>query len=121
MYYKASFFTACCLNTTHFRQYCGGIYCRTSVNCFWVIDNSQQVLNMINFSTLYTSIPHDSLSQVLKCLVKEAYKVKDSTFFWWYTVCNGKVVWTDIPSARQSLTEDKLILYEEYLIDYANI
>ena len=38
--------------------------------------------------------------------------------FWWYTVCNGKVVWTDIPSARHSQTEDKIILYEEYLIDY---
>ena len=31
----------------HFRQYCNGIYCKTGVNCFWVIDNSQQVLSTL--------------------------------------------------------------------------
>ena len=68
----------CCLNTimTHFRQYCNGIYCKTGVNCFWVIENSQHVLSTLNtinyfssakhsdsydFSTLYTSIPHNFL------------------------------------------------------------
>ena len=50
-------------------------YNRTGVNCFWIVDNSQQVLNRIckinyfspakhinsfDFSTLYTSIPHDT-------------------------------------------------------------
>ena len=54
--------------SSHFRQYCSGIYCRTGVNCFWIIDNSQQVLVKSTtflllsiFSTLYTSIPHTSL------------------------------------------------------------
>ena len=43
-----------CLHTiiTHFKQYCNGIYCKTGVNCFLVIDNSQQVLN-----TLIVSLP----------------------------------------------------------------
>ena len=30
---------------------------------------------------------------------------------------NGKVAWSDVPSTRHSLTEDKLISYLEYLID----
>ena len=32
-------------------------------------------------------------------------------------------MWSDVPSARQSLTEDKLITYVEYLIDnvYVNV
>ena len=36
---------------------------------------------------------------------------------------NGKVVWSDVPSTRQSLTEDRLISYVEYLIDniYVNV
>ena len=40
----------CCLNTimNHFRQYCSGIYCKTGVNCFWVIENSQHVLGALN-------------------------------------------------------------------------
>ena len=41
--------------------------------------------------------------------------MRDNTFL---EVCsNGKGVWSDVPSARQSLTEDKLITYVEYLID----
>ena len=123
-----------CLNTiiNHFRQYCNGIYCRTGVNCFWVIENSQQVLSTLkkikyfssakhcdsyDFSTLYTSIPHDSLKQAM---IQEAYRVRDV----FLVVCsNGKGVWSDVPSARQSLTEDKLITYVEYLIDnvYVNV
>ena len=75
-----------CLNTimTHYRQYCNGIYARTGVHCFWVIENSQQVLNTLSrinyfslakhndnydFSTLYTSVPHDSLKHAMKCLI----------------------------------------------------
>ena len=59
------------LITTHYKQYCNGIFCRTGVNCFWIVDNSQQVLSALSkinyfsvakhfdsydFSTLYTSI-----------------------------------------------------------------
>ena len=127
-----------CLNTiiNHFRQYCNGIYCRTGVNCFWVIENSQQVLSTLkkinyfssakhcdsyDFSTLYTSIPHDSLKQAMKYLIQEAYRVRDNVFL--VVRSNGKGVWSDVPSARQSLTDDKLITYVEYLIDnvYVNV
>ena len=74
---------------THLRQYCNGVYCRTGVNCFWVIENSQQVLSTLDrvnyfssakhsdsydFSTLYTSIPHDFLKYALKSLIQEAFK-----------------------------------------------
>jgi len=61
---------------TQFKEYCNGIYRNTGINCFWIINNSQQVLQSLHlfnvnskavgfenfdFSTLYTSIPHDSL------------------------------------------------------------
>ena len=74
-----------------------------------------------DFSTLYTSIPHDSLKHALKCLIQEAYKMRDNTFH--VVRNNGKVVWSDVPSTRQSLTEDRLISYVEYLIDniYVNV
>ena len=65
------------------------IYNRTGVNFFWIVDNSQQVLNRLrktnyfspakhfdsfDFYTLYTSIPHDSLKMALTSLVMETYR-----------------------------------------------
>ena len=108
----------------HFKQYCSGIYCRTGVNCYWIIHNSQQVLlalNTINyfstvkhfdsydFSVLYTSIPRVSLKHALSTLIKEAYiLVVDNTN------------WSDKPSrisSGHSLTEVTLTIYVEYLVD----
>ena len=83
--------------TCHFREYCNGIYNRTGVNCFWIVDNSQQVLNRIrktnyfspakhfdsfDFSTLYTSIPHDSLKIALPSLKKHIESEVTSFLLW---------------------------------------
>ena len=124
-----------CLNTiiTHYRQYCNGIYARTGVNCFWVIKNSQQVLNTLSrinyfslakhndsydFSTLYTS------KHAMKCLIQVAYKVRDNMFL--VVRDNGKAIWSDVPSTKHSFSEDKLTSltsHVEYLIDniYVNV
>ena len=32
---------------THFKQYCNGIYKHTGVNCFWIINNSKEVLDRL--------------------------------------------------------------------------
>ena len=41
--------TACLARITcHFKEYCNGIYNNTGVNCFWIIDNSQQVLSELH-------------------------------------------------------------------------
>ena len=40
---------------THFKEYCEGIFRNTGVNCFWVTNNSQQVidsLHSINISSM---------------------------------------------------------------------
>ena len=119
--------------TCHFREYCNGIYNRTGVNCFWIVDNSQQVLNRISktnyfspakhfdsfdFSTLYTSIPHDSLKITLTSLVKEAYRVRGNKFL--VVDKYGNACWSDTPSTasyKTSIREDSLIEMMEYLID----
>ena len=44
--------------------------------------------------------------------------MRDNTFL--VVRNNGKVVWSDVPFTRQSLTEDRLISYVEYLI-YVNV
>ena len=35
----------------HFKEYCEGIYKNTGIHCFWIINNSQQVIKDINTST----------------------------------------------------------------------
>ena len=108
-------------------------FCRTGVNCFWIIDNSQQVLSTLNkmnyfstakhldsyhFSTLYTSIPHCLLKQALQSLIKEAYKVRDSVFL--IADHAGRAYWSNTPSSSSSkhnITEEQLVAYVEYLID----
>ena len=44
--------------TCHFKEYCTSMYNKTGVNCFWIIDNSQQVLNRLH------EINYFSLQQV---------------------------------------------------------
>ena len=97
------------LITTHYKQYCNGIFCRTGVNCFWIIDNSQQVLSALSkinyfstdkcfdscdFSTLYTSIPHAALKEALKTLIQEAYKVRGSEYI--VADTNGNAYWSEV-------------------------
>ena len=51
---------ATCLGkvVSHFRQYCSSIYSRTGVNCFWIIDNSQQVLSALNNVNYFSTAKH---------------------------------------------------------------
>ena len=92
---------------THFREYCEGIFKNTGVNCFWIINNSQQVVNTLqninitstakhmdsyDFSTLYTSIPHASLKNNINILIDEAFKVRGAQ----YLACN-KMLLDTIP------------------------
>ena len=97
--------------------------------------NSQQVLNTLSrinyfslakhndnydFSTLYyTSIPHDSLKHAMKCLIQEAYKVRDNMFL--VVRGNGKAIWSDVPSTKHSFSEDKLTSHVEYLMDHTYV
>ena len=50
-----------------------------------------------DFSTLYTSIPHDSLKLALVSRIQEAYKVRDDDFHKY-----GKAYWSDIQSTASS-------------------
>ena len=70
-----------------------------------------------DFSTLYTSIPHDSLKIALTSLVKEAYRVRGNEFL--VVDKYGNACWSDTPSTasyKTSIREDSLEMME-YLID----
>ena len=65
------------------------------MNTFWIINNSMEVLTLIDklnknrktkhfdtfdFSTLYTSIPHDILLETLNKLIIEAFRIRGASF-----------------------------------------
>ena len=71
-----------------------------------------------HFSTLYTSISHDSLKIALTSIVKEAYSVRGNEFL--VVDKYGNACWSDTPSTasyKTSIREDSLIEMTEYLID----
>ena len=120
-----------CLNLIiqHFKEYNEGIIRNSGANCFWIINNSTQVLNKLNklnnttiathfdsfdFSTLYTNIPHDLLLDCLDNLVKEAYRVRGAT----YISAGHNVFWSDKAyRGHTNITVDKLIEYIQFLIN----
>ena len=76
---------------THYKQYCAGIYNHSGINCFWIINNSTEVLDRLHkinkisrakqfdsydFATLYTNIPHNALKNNIRSLVREAFKIR---------------------------------------------
>ena len=103
--------TACFKTTlTLYKQYCEEIYKRSGVNCFWVIENSLEVLEKLrrinktsearcfetyDFATLYTSVPHDMLKSSIRTLVREAYKDRGAK----YLVIDrlNRAHWSEVP------------------------
>ena len=76
----------------HYMEYCAGIERRTSINCFWVVSNSIEVLNSLHtirratamdsfdFSTLFTKIPHDQLKTRMSCLINDAFTCRNAIY-----------------------------------------
>ena len=120
----------------HYKEYKNGIIRNTGANSFWIIDNSTQVLYMLNklnnttfathfdsfdFSTLYTNIPHDLLLECLKSLVEEAYRVRGANYI---SIGYSKTYWTDKTElGRTCISEHKFLDHIRFLIDniYINV
>ena len=90
---------------SHCISYCKTIYDRTGVNAMWIINNSLDVIQMIgrkqfqatsvttwDFSTLYTSIPHEKLKHRIHELLEKTYAVRRKSFI---ATDNFRTIWTD--------------------------
>ena len=90
---------------SHCISYCKTIYDRTGVNAMWIINNSLDVIQMIgrkqfqatsvttwDFSTLYTSIPHEKLKHRIHELLEKTYVVRRKSFI---ATDNFRTFWTD--------------------------
>ena len=78
------------------KLYCKGIHRYSGYNRMWILDNSMQLkehLSVLNeqsrstsistwdFSTLYTTIPHDKLKSKIKGLIQFVFRVSKKSFF----------------------------------------
>ena len=115
------------------RAYCDVVFSRSGINQMWILKNSKELLDNLksrstskitaiktfDFSTLYTTIPHDKLKERLKDIIHQAFFYKngtrrytyialgyDSTYFVKYDT-NAKVFYT----------EKDIISMLEFLID----
>ena len=132
--YCTSLLTSCFKTILiHYKQYCSGIYKNTGVNCFWIIDNSMEVLDRLrninrtsraktfdsfDFCTLYTNIPHEALKTNIRNLIREAFKVRGSKYL--IVSRDGKAHWSLEPSLWStcvSVDNSKLVEWTNYLID----
>ena len=90
-----------CLTTikNHVIKYCEKVYERSGKNLFWSIKTSCEVLNKLkfrgfrasslsayDFSTLYTTLPHDLIENILVDLIKKTFQ-RDSSL---YIACNDR-------------------------------
>ena len=85
----------------HVISYCENVYERSGKNLFWSIINSGVVLNKIksrglratslstyDFSTLYTTLPHDLIKEKLRKLIVWTFKREGSP----YIACNERQI-----------------------------
>lgn len=109
--------------------YCDRIKMYTGYNFMWIIQNSNDVheifqahrskarnLHTFDFSTLYTSIPHDKLKQQLTLIVLKAFKGMNKKFI---HINNNQARWAKDNNRKKGLIFDSTLVIEMlvWLID----
>ena len=93
-------------------KYCETVYERSGKNMFWPIKNSGEVLSKLkdigyqapslstyDFSTLYTTLPHNLIKEKLIDLIERTFYKKEGKL---YLACNDKKAF----SLQQTIIED---------------
>ena len=106
-----------CLTTI---MHCNGIFRNTGIKCYWVIDNSQLVIELLmvtnstfkaksvstfDFSTLYTTIPHDSIKDRINELIEKAFSKRDALYL---SVQGRKCVWSNDGRTGVNISKSQL-------------
>ena len=108
-------------------------YARSGVNKMWILKNSKELsenlkiqsLHSVNsiksfdFSTLYTTIPHDKLKSKLKDIINQCFFHKNGNRRFQYVVIGYKDTYfiRDHSDAPQRYSDADIIMMLEYLID----
>ena len=112
----------------HVLKYCTTVYERTSKKLFWSIKNSGEILNELrsigflasglskyDFSTFYTTLPHNLIKEKLTELIEQTFNRNGSL----YLACNAKnAFFTSEQPKRYKLWSCQKMCYAlHYLLD----
>ena len=122
---------------THIKQglqkYCETAYSRSGVNQMWIVKNSKELLdhlkspnfNLItniksfDFSTLYTTIPHQKLKSRLTTIIRNSFLHKNGNRRYKYLVLGreGPYFVKEHSDSKNKYTEEDIIKMLEFLVD----
>ena len=118
---------------TGLQKYCDIVFSHSGINQMWILKNSKQLLENIqanslssinsiktfDFSTLYTTIPHDKLKSRLASLVKQAFYSKNGKKRYEYIVVNYNSSYfvKGNSDAKHKFTDDDIVGMINFLID----
>ena len=110
-------------------KYCTTVYDRNGKNSFWSIKNSGEILNKLksrgflasnlstnDFSTLYTTLPHNLIKEKLTELIEQSFNRKGSLYF----ACKYKNAFftSEQPKRYKLWSCQKMFDALHYLLDY---
>ena len=115
------------------QKYCDIVYSRSGINQMWILKNSKQLLDNLHsnsiasvnsiktfdFSTLYTTIPHDQLKSRLASIVNQAFCFKNGKKRYEYIVVkyNSTYFVKSHSDAKHKYTIDDIVRMINFLID----
>ena len=117
------------------QKYCNIAFSHSGINQMWILKNSKTLLESLNssscrnftsvktfdFSTLYTTIPHDKLKARLACLIKSSFFYKNGKRRYRYLVLNSRTnsayFVKEHTDASKKYNEDDIINMLNFLID----
>ena len=122
---------------THIKQglqkYCETAYSRSGINQMWILKNSKELLEHLksptfnhvtsiksfDFSTLYTTIPHQKLKDRLTSIIRNAFIFKNGNRRYKYLVLGHEESYfvKEHSDSKSKYSEDDIIKMLEFLVD----
>ena len=115
------------------QSYCSTAYSRSGVNQMWILKNSKELVDNLHsphfnsvhsirsydFSTLYTTIPHEKLKVRLADIIKSTFFHKNGSRRYKFLVIHpfGNYFVRDHTDSTNKYTEDDIIQMLNFLID----
>ena len=130
-----------CINVFLFRsnfkqglqKYCETAYSRSGVNQMWILKNSKELLEQLqslnfnhitsiksfDFSTLYTTIPHQKLKSRLATIIWNSFIHKNGNRRYKFLVLGreGPYFVKEHSDSKNKYTEDDIVNMLEFLVD----
>ena len=112
------------------QKYCETVYSRSGINHMWILKNSKVFLDNLksrsfsqvsiktfDFSTLYTTLPHDKLKTRLKETIHKAFSHRNYGSKFVVLGYNSTYFSNKIQKGKTCYSEEQVISMLEFLID----